>query len=38
MISILKKIEEYSDFLATQLEEGHPVEHVTYSPNNGRQI
>ena len=35
MISLHKKIEEYSDYLSTQINNGNPVEHVTYPPNNG---
>lgn len=35
MISLHKKIEEYSDFLTTQIENGKPIEHVNYPPNNG---
>lgn len=35
MLSLHMKIEEYSDYLATQINIGNPVEHVTYPPNNG---
>jgi len=35
MLTIHQKIEEYADFLATRIEEGNPIEHVTYPPNNG---
>lgn len=35
MISLHKKIEEYSDYLTTQINNGNAVEHVTYPPNNG---
>jgi hypothetical protein len=35
MLVIHQKIEEYADFLASRIEEGNPIEHVTYPPNNG---
>lgn len=35
MLSLHKKIEEYSDYLSTQIDNGNPVEHVTYPPKNG---
>lgn len=35
MMSLHKKIEEYSDFLSTQIKNGDPIQHVTYPPNNG---
>lgn len=35
MISLHKKIEEHSDYLSTQIDNGNPVEHLSYPPNSG---
>lgn len=38
MLSLHMKIEEYSEYLSTQINNGNPIEHVTYPPNNGFTI
>ena len=35
MLTIHKLIEEYADHLATQINDGKPIDHVTYPPNSG---
>jgi hypothetical protein len=35
MLFLHKMIEEYSDYTASTIEQGNPLDHVTYPPNNG---